>query len=79
MVLLTWAVSVLRPIKSEDGSTDLVEFFFRGILLRLIALKIGDKVLVSKGPLFHRVGITLKICKMELQLQVLPLMMKPTG
>ena len=79
MVLLTWAVSVLRPIKSEDGSTDLVEFFFRGILLRLIALKIGDKVFISIGTLYHRVGITLKICKMELQLQVLPLMMKPTG
>ena len=32
----------------------------------LISLKVGDKVFNSKGTLFQRVGITLKICKMEL-------------
>ena len=48
-------------------------------MFRLMARNIGDKVLDSEGTLFQRVGITLKICKMELAKQVLPLLMKPTG
>ena len=51
--------------KKLDGSTGLVEFFFTA-MLRLIARNIGDKVFDSEGTLFQRVGITLKICKMEL-------------
>ena len=37
-----------------------------------IALNICDKVFDSEESLFQRVGITLKICKIEL-----PLLMKP--
>ena len=48
-------------------------------MLRLMARNIGDKVLDFEGTLFQRVGMTLKICKMELAEQVLPLLMKPTG
>ena len=48
--------------KMLDGSTGLFEFFFTA-MLRLIARNIGDKVFDSKGTLFQRVGITLKICK----------------
>ena len=33
----------------------------------------------SEGNLFQRLGTTLKICKMELALQVLPLLITPTG
>ena len=51
--------------KKLDGSTGLFEFFFMA-MLRLMARNIGDKVLDSEGTLFQRVGITLKICKMEL-------------
>ena len=51
--------------KKLDESTGLVEFFFTA-MLRLIARNIGDKVFDSEGTLFQRVGITLKICKMEL-------------
>ena len=51
--------------KKLDGSTGLLEFFFM-VMLRLMARNRGDKVLDSKGTLFQRVGITLKICKMEL-------------
>ena len=51
--------------KKLDGSTGLLEFFFM-VMLRLMARNIGDKVLDSEGTLFQRVGITLKICKMEL-------------
>ena len=51
--------------KKLDGSTGLLEFFFMA-MLRLMACNIGDKVLDSEGTLFQRVGITLKICKMEL-------------
>ena len=61
-----------------DGSTGLFEFFFMA-MLRLMARNIGDKVLDFEGTLFQRVGMTLKICKMELAEQVLPLLMKPTG
>ena len=46
--------------KKLDGSRGLVKRF------ELIAHNIGDKVFDSKGTLFQRVGITLKICKMEL-------------
>ena len=49
--------------KKLDGSTGLFEFFFMA-MLRLMA--IDDKVFDSEGTLFQRVGITLKICKMEL-------------
>ena len=51
--------------KKLDGSTGLLEFFFM-VMLRLMAQNIGDKVLDSEGSLFQRVGITLKICKIEL-------------
>ena len=51
--------------KKFNGSTGLVEFFLKA-MLRLIAHNIGDKVLDSEGTLFQRVGITLKICKIEL-------------
>ena len=51
--------------KKVDGSTSLVEFFFAA-MLRLISRNIGDEVLDYKGTLFQRVGITLKVCKMEL-------------
>ena len=51
--------------KKIDGSTGLVEFFFTA-MLRLIACKIGNKVFDSEGTLFHWLGPTLKICKMEL-------------
>ena len=51
--------------KKLDGSTGFLEFFFM-VMLRLMACNIGDKVLDSEGTLFQRVGITLKICKMEL-------------
>ena len=61
-----------------DESTGLLEFFFM-LMLRLMACNIGDKVLDSEGTLLQRVGITLKICKMELAQQVLHLLMKPTG
>ena len=64
--------------KKLDGSTGLFEFFFM-TMLRLMTRNIGDKVLDSEGTLFQRVGITLKICKMELAQQVLSLLMKPTG
>ena len=50
--------------KMLDGSIGLVEFFFTA-MLRLIACNIGDKVFDSEGPLFQRLGTTLKICKME--------------
>ena len=36
-------------------------------------------MLDSEGNLFQRLGTTLKICKMELALQVLPLLMTRTG
>ena len=51
--------------KKIDGSTGLFEFFFMA-MLRLMTRNIGDKVFDSEGTLFQRVGITLKICKMEL-------------
>ena len=51
--------------KKLDGSTGLFEFFFMA-MLRLMDCNIGDKVFDSEGTLFQRVGITLKICKMEL-------------
>ena len=51
--------------KKLDGSTGLLEFFFM-VMLRLMARKIGDKVLDSERTLFKRVGITLKTSKMEL-------------
>ena len=51
--------------KKLDVSTGLFEFFFKG-MLRLIACSKGDKVFDSEGTLFQRVGITLKIWKMEL-------------
>ena len=51
--------------KKLDGSTGLLEFFFM-VVLRLMTCNIGDKVLDSEGTLSQRVGITLKICKMEL-------------
>ena len=47
-------------------------------MLRLSACNIGHKVFYFEGTLFQRVGTTLKICKMELAQQLLPLM-KPTG
>ena len=37
--------------KKLDGSTGLLEFFFM-VMLRLMACKIGDKVLDSEGTLF---------------------------
>ena len=49
------------------------------VLRRCWILKGLDKVLDPEGTLFQRVGITLKICKMELAEQVLPLFMKPAG
>ena len=56
----------LKAHKKLGGSTGFLEFFFM-VMLRLMALNIGDKVLLdSEGSLFQRVGITLKICKMEL-------------
>ena len=55
----------LKAHKKLDGSTGLVQFFFTA-MLGLIARNIGDKVFDSEGALFQRVGITLKICKMEL-------------
>ena len=51
--------------KKLDGSTGLFEFFFMAMLI-LMAHNIGDRVFHTKGALFQRVGITLKICKMEL-------------
>ena len=51
--------------KELDGSKGLFKFFFYGHV-ELIACNIGDKVFDSEGTLFQRVGITLKICKMEL-------------
>ena len=54
-----------KTFKKLDGSTGLVEFFFTA-MLRLIAHIIGDKLFDSDGSLFQRVGVTLKICKMEL-------------
>ena len=51
--------------KKLDGSTGFFEFFVMA-MLRLMACNIGDKVLDSEVTLFQRVGITLKICKMEL-------------
>ena len=48
-------------------------------MLRLMARNTGDKVLDCEGTLLQRVGITLKIYKMELAEQVLPLLMKATG
>ena len=64
--------------KMLDCSTSLVEFFSTAVL-RLIGHNIDDKVFDSEWTLFQRVGITLKICKMELAWQVLPLLMKPAG
>ena len=52
-----------RAHKKLDRSTGSLEFFFM-VMLRLMARNIGDKVLDSEGT--QRVGITLKICKMEL-------------
>ena len=51
--------------KNLDESTGFFEFFVMA-MLRLMACNIGEKVLDSEGTLFQRVGITLKICKMEL-------------
>ena len=51
--------------KKLDGSTGLFEFFFMAVL-RLMARNIGDKLLDSEGTLFQKVGIKLKICKIEL-------------
>ena len=51
--------------KKLDGSTGLIEFFFMA-MLKLMARNIGDNVLDSEGTLFQGMGITLKICKMEL-------------
>ena len=51
--------------KRFDGSIGLVEFFSTA-MLKLIARKMGDKWFDSEGTLFHSVGITLKICKIEL-------------
>ena len=51
--------------KKLDGSTVLFEFFFMA-MLRLMAHNIGDKVFGSERTLFQRVGMTVKICKMEL-------------
>ena len=51
--------------KKLDGSTGLAEFLFTA-MLRLIACNICDKVFDSEGILFKKVGITPKICKMEL-------------
>ena len=59
------------------GSTGFITLFFTA-MLKLIPRNTGDKVLDSEGTLFQRVGITLKICKMELASHVLPLLMKPT-
>ena len=61
---------MLDSLRSEShkklgGSTGLVEFFLT-IMLRLIACNISDKMFDSKGNLFQRLDITLKICKMEL-------------
>ena len=50
--------------KKLDGSTGLVEFFFKA-MLRLIACNIGGRVFESEGTLLQRLGTTLKICKME--------------
>ena len=51
--------------KKFDGSIGLVEFFLTAIL-RLIACNMGDKWFDSEGTLFQSIGITLKICKIEL-------------
>ena len=54
-----------KPHKKLDGSTGLFEFFFMA-MLRLNARNIDGKVLDSEGILFKRMGITLKVSKMEL-------------
>ena len=64
--------------KKFDGSIDLLEFFLTAIL-RLTACNTRDKRFDSKGTLFQSKGKTLKICKIELAWQVLPLFMRPTG
>ena len=51
--------------KKLYGSTGLFQFFFVA-MLRLMGHNKGDKVFDSEETLFQRVGITLKICKMEL-------------
>ena len=51
--------------KKLDWSIGLFELLFT-VLLRLIAHNIGDKVSDAEGTLLQRVGITLKIWKMEL-------------
>ena len=55
----------LKAHKKNDASSALFEFFFMA-MFRLMARNIVDKVLDSEGTLFQRVGITLKICMMEL-------------
>ena len=48
-----------------DQYIGLVKFFFTA-MLTLMARNTGDKGFDSEGTLFERVGITLRICKMEL-------------
>ena len=55
----------LKAHKKLDWSTALVKFFFTD-MVRLMPQNIGDKVFDSEETLFQRVGITLKICNVEL-------------
>ena len=57
--------SHFKAHKKFDGSIDLVEFFLKA-MLRLITHNMGDKWFDSEGTLFQSIGITLKICKIEL-------------
>ena len=51
--------------KNLDGLTGFIEFF-NIAMLRLMACNIGDTMFDSEGTVFQRVGITLKISKIEL-------------
>ena len=62
--------------KNLYGSTGFLGFFLTA-MLRLIACNIGDKMFDCEGTLLQGLGITLKICRMELAEQVLPLLMTP--
>ena len=54
-----------RAHKMLDRYIGFMKFFFTA-MLTLIAHNTGEKGFDSEGTLFQRVGIRLKICKMEL-------------